>query len=68
MPTKKMRFRKEDVLLNYFSSMADEIGGRDVNSLTEEDLSNHPSLNIMNANKYKHGNFRFKLVRSNQVQ
>ena len=57
-----------NILLNYFSTMADEIGGRDVNSLTEEDLSNHASLNIMNANKNKHGNFRFKLVRSNQMR
>lgn len=36
---------------------------------TKEDLSNHPSFkNIVNANKDKHGYFRFKLLRSNQVQ
>lgn len=50
-----------NILVNYFSTMADEIGGRDVNSLIEEGLSNHQSLtNILNANKNMHGNFRFK--------
>ena len=36
---------------------------------TKEDLSNQPSLkNIVNANKDKHGYFRLKLLRRNQVQ
>jgi len=57
-----------NILVNYFSTMADEMGGRDVNSLTEEDLSNPQSLtNILNANKNMHGNFRFKPLRSTQV-
>ena len=58
-----------NMLVKYFSTMADEIGGRDVNSLKEDDLSNHQSLtNILNANKKMHGNFRFKPLRSKQVQ
>ena len=58
-----------NILVSYFSTMADEIGGRDVNSLTEEDLSNHQSVtNILNANKNMHDSFRFNPLRSNQVQ
>ena len=41
-----------NVLENYFSTMANDIGVAGVNSLTEDDLSNHSSLtNICNANK-----------------
>ena len=58
-----------DILVNFFSTMADGNGGRDVNSFKGEDLSNQPSLtNILNANKNMHGNFRFKPLRSKQVQ
>ena len=41
-----------NILANYFSTMANEIGGAGVNCLTEDDLSSHPNLiNICNANK-----------------
>ena len=58
-----------DILVSFFCTVADEIGGRDVNSSTEEDFSNHQSVtNIVNANKNMHDSFRFNPLRSNQVQ
>ena len=59
-----------NVLANYFSTMANEIGGAGINSLTEEDLSSHPSLtNIYNASKSNpHNNFCFKLLSRTSVQ
>jgi len=40
-----------NILANYFSTMANEIGGASVNSLTEDDLLSHPHLtNISDAN------------------
>ena len=35
-----------NVLANYFSMMANDIGGAGVNCLAEDDLSSHPSLII----------------------
>ena len=51
-----------NILANYFSTMANEIGGASsVNSLTEDDLSSHPSLNnIFNVNKSNLKNFCFQ--------
>ena len=58
-----------NVLANYFSKMANDIGGAGVNSLTEDDLSSHPSLtNICNANKSNLKNFCFQPLSSNSVQ
>jgi hypothetical protein len=49
--------------------MANEIGGANVNSLTEEDLSSHPSLrNIYNENKSNNSNFCFQQLSINSVQ
>ena len=51
--------------------MANVIGGAGVNSLTEDDLSSHPSLtNICNANNYKRNlnNFCFQPLSRNSVQ
>ena len=58
-----------NVLANYFSTMANDIGGAGVNSLTEDDLSSHSSLtNICNANKSNRKNFCFQPLSSNLVQ
>ena len=58
-----------NVLANYFSTMANDIGGAGVNSLTEDDLSSHPSLtNICNANKSNLKNFCFQPLSRNSVQ
>ena len=58
-----------NVLANYFSTMANDIGGAGVNSLTEDDLSSHSSLaNICNANKSNLRNFRFQPLSRNSVQ
>ena len=58
-----------NVLANYFSTMANDIGGAGVNSLTEDDLSSHPSLtNICNANKRNLNNFCFQPLSRNSVQ
>ncbi|XP_048578931.1 uncharacterized protein LOC125560702 [Nematostella vectensis] len=58
-----------NVLVDYFSTMANEIGGANVNSLTEEDLSSHPSLkNIYDANKSNNSNFCFQQLSTNSVQ
>ena len=57
-----------NVLANYFSTMANDIGGAGVNSLTEDDLSSHSSLtNICNANKSNRKNFCFQPLSSNLV-
>ncbi|XP_068684301.1 uncharacterized protein [Montipora foliosa] len=57
-----------NVLANYFSKMADDIGGAGVNSFTEDDLSSHSSLtNICNANKSNLKNFCFQPLSSNSV-
>ena len=58
-----------NVLANYFSAMANDIGGAGVNSLTGDDLSSHPSLtNICNANKSNLKNFCFQPLSRNSVQ
>ena len=58
-----------NVLANYFSTMANDIGGAGVNSLTEDDLSSHPSLtNICNVNKSNLKNFCFQPLSRNSVQ
>ena len=59
-----------NILANYFSMMANEIGGAGVNSLTEDDLSSHhPSLNnIFNANKSNLKNFCFQPLSRISVQ
>ena len=58
-----------NVLANYFSTMANDIGGAGVNSLTEDDLSSHSSVtNICNANKSNRKNLCFKPLSSNLVQ
>ena len=49
--------------------MANDIGGAGVNSLTEDNLSSHPSLtNICNANKSNLKNFCFQPLSRNSVQ
>ena len=58
-----------NILANYFSTMANEIGGAGVNCLTEDDLSSHPRLtNICNANKSNHKKFCFQPPSINSVQ
>ena len=58
-----------NVLANYFSTMANDIGGAGVNSLTEDDLSSHSSVtNICNANKSNRKNLCFQPLSSNLVQ
>ena len=58
-----------NVLANYFSTMANDIGGAGVNSLTEDDLLSHPSLtNICNANRSNLKNFWFQPLSRNPVQ
>ena len=58
-----------NVLANYFSTMANDIGGAGVNSLTEDDLSSHPSLtDICNANKSNLKNFCFQPLSRKSVQ
>ena len=58
-----------NILANYFSTMANDIGGVGVNCLTEDDLTSHPSLtNICNANKSNHKNFCFQPLSINSAQ
>jgi len=58
-----------NVLAKYFSTMANDIGGAGVNSLTEDDLLSHLSLtNICNANKSNLNNFCFQPLSGNSVQ
>ena len=52
-----------------FLRWPNDIGGEGVNSLTEDDLSSHPSLtNICNANKSNLKNFCFQPLSRNSVQ
>ena len=62
----KIQGKVANILGDYFSTMIDQIGGAEVNNLTEQDLSNHLSLkNIIKANQKQPKQFLFSTVRQN---
>lgn len=60
--------RVAEELANYFSTMANSIGGINVNDLEEHDFENHPSVNIIKKEHDQNSHFNFKQFKVKEVQ